>query len=105
MQIERSTQKIPRNVRMNQLAEAEKWVITIMENIAFANKVVNNARARYEFIATALNHLHKLEIRMRVFFDLGIIREVGFDAIIRIEADVERQLTGWLNKTYNECQQ
>lgn len=94
-QIEMSTQKVAREVRIVSIAEAKRWVEQIMENIAFANDAFETKERRIRFIRQAIAILQRLEIRVRIFFDLGFLREKGFAAIMNLEGSVMRQLEGW----------
>ena len=94
-QLDRSTQKATREVRITSIAEAKRWIESIMENIAFANEAFETKENRIRFIQQAITILHRLEIRVRIFLDLGHIKAKGFDAIINLEASVLRQLQGW----------
>lgn len=94
-QLERSTQKVPRDVRISNVAEVRRWIEQVMEYIAFANEAFETKENRLRFIRNAINVMHRIEIRVRIYFDLGFIKEKGFDAITNLEASVVRQLCGW----------
>lgn len=98
IQIQASTQKAPRNIRVNQLSVIENMLIDIMEHIAFANAALENPGERYRFISNAIGILHRVEIRVRILFDLNYIKKQGFNAIIKLESEVARQLNGWAQK-------
>ncbi|MBR4278894.1 MAG: four helix bundle protein [Clostridia bacterium] len=100
IQLERSTQKVPRNFRMHQLSQLQELVFGIMENIIWANKYQEEDKSsRHEFIMRSLRNLNFFEVRVRIYYDLHIIGKEGYAAIMRLEADVERQLNGWAEST------
>lgn len=94
-QLERSTQKVPREDRISSVVEVKRWIEQVMEYIAFANEAFETKENRLQFIRNAINVMHRIEIRVRIYFDLGHIKEKGFDAITNLEASVVRQLRGW----------
>ncbi len=94
-QLDQSTQKVAREVRITSIAEAKRWIESIMENIAFANEAFESKENRLQLIQQAIIILQRLEIRVRIFLDLGFIKKAGFDAIIDLEASALRQLQGW----------
>lgn len=102
LQITRSTQKCPVNLRRGRIAALEEGVLRIMDGIAFANDATD-IRSRLTFIGEARKQLREIEIEMRCVFDLGFLRKKGFAAIIRCEENVARQLAGWEKKTLSDA--
>ena len=101
-QLERSTQKVPTNIKRGSVAMIEEMIIGVMDNIAFANMSEKDKRTRLAFIQSAIETMQKVKIRVRTLHDLHFITKKGFDAIILAEENVVRQLAGWEKKTYSE---
>ena len=102
LQIVRSTQKCPVNLRRGRIAELEEGVLKIMDGIAFANDS-QDVRGRLAFIAEAQAKMRSIEVEMRCIFDLGFLRKRSFAAIIRCEDKVTRQLAGWEKRTLSDA--
>lgn len=98
MQLSLSTQKVPRTVKYTLVAEMTNKAIDIMVNIADANE--ENFGTREEFLTDALKTLAKIRIQVRCLYDLRYIAKKGLDSISSREADLERQLKGWLSNPY-----
>lgn len=96
IQIVRSTQKTPKDIRHDYVRDLNIMVMTIMEKIAFANHA---DELRVEFIDEALKILKTVKLRVRILKDLNFIKAKGFSAIIAKEESVAKQLQGWKNKT------
>ena len=88
-QLERSTQKVPREDRISSVVEVKRWIEQVMEYIAFANEPFESKENKVKFIRQALGTMR------RIYFDLGHVKKKGFDAIINLEASIVRQLQGW----------
>ena len=98
LQIVRSTQKCPVNLRRGRISALEDGVLNIMQGIAFANESTD-VRGRLEFIARAQGQMQTIKVEVRCIFDLGFLRKKSFAAIIRCEDKVSRQLAGWERRT------
>lgn len=96
IQIVRSTQKTPKDIRHDYVRDLNIMVMTIMEKIAFANHA---DELRVEFIDEALKILKTVKLRVRILKDLNYIKPKGFSAITAKEENVVKQLQGWKNKT------
>lgn len=96
MQLIKSTQKVPRDIRYTYIRDLQLMAMAIMEHIAFANE---KAEERISFLEKALSDLHKITIRIRIMKDLNHISTKGYSVVIRKEEELTRQLVGWLNKT------
>ena len=94
-QLERSTQKVPREDRISSVVEVKRWIEQVMEYIAFANEPFESKTNKVKFIRQVLGTMRRIEIRVRIYFDLGHVKKKGFDAIINLEASIVRQLQGW----------
>lgn len=98
MQLTLSTQKVPRTVKYTLVSEMTNRAIDIMVNIADANE--ENFGTRQEFLEDAMKNLSKIRIQVRCLYDLRYIAKKGLDSISSREADLERQLKGWLSNPY-----
>ena len=101
-QFERSTKKLPINIKRGAASEIEHWMIEVMEKISFANLSTENNGERLRFIQEASDVMKKIMIRVRVLHSLKMIPNTGFSAIINYEENASRQLAGWARKTYKE---
>jgi hypothetical protein len=101
IQFERSTQKVPINMKRGAISEVEHWLIEIMDTIAFANLSERDRQARLLYITEAARTLQKVKVRIRTLYDLNIITKKGFDALILLEGNVDKQLTGWERSIIN----
>ncbi len=98
-QIVKSTGKVPRFAKYSYVDPMIVSVYGIMEYISFAN---DTPEQRVQFIDTALAALNQLKIKVRVLRDLKFVTQKGYDAIIRDEENVTRQLNGWRKATLGE---
>ena len=98
-QIVKSTGKVPRVAKYSYVDPMIVSVYGIMEYISFAN---DTPEQRVQFIDTALAALNQLKIKVRVLRDLKFVTQKGYDAIIREEENVTRQLNGWRKTTLGE---
>lgn len=96
-----STQKMPRDIRIEYVTPMVVCIMSIMEYISFANEA-DTPKQRAEFIDKAICDLHRIQIRTRILFDCEMgFRQKGYDAVIAEEANLSRQLAGWKKKTLN----
>ncbi len=102
LQISRSTQKCPVELRRGRIAAMLEDALGIMDGIAFANESLD-VRGRLEFISSARQKLRTIEVGIRCIFDLGFLRRRSFAAIVRCEDNVARQLAGWEKKTLSDA--
>ena len=98
-QINLSTQKVPRATKYRYIDPIVVMVYGIMEYISFAN---DNAEQRVAFIDAALSNLAMLKVRVRIVYDMKYMKRKGYDAVIREEENVTRQLIGWRKQTLGE---
>ena len=103
LQINRSTQKCPIDLRRGRINAIKEKVLAIMASIAYANLAVES-RVRLRYIDEASQSLRELKVEIRCLFDLGYLRRKGFSAIIRHEENVARQLDGWQRSTVSNAQ-
>ena len=96
MQLMESTQKVPRDMRYTYIRDAILVGMGIMEHIAFANDDINQ---RISFLESSIEDVHSIMIKVRIMYDLHHISHKGYDAIIRIENELESQLVGWHKST------
>lgn len=96
MQLIKSTQKVPKDIRYTYVRDLQVMTMGIMEHIAYANE---KAEQRIAFLEKAQNDLHAITIRVRILKDLNHISTKGYSVIIRKEEELARQIAGWLNKT------
>lgn len=96
LQLTKSTQKVPRDIRITFVRDMQLKGMAIMRNIAFANYRI---KRRAEYLSSALEDLEGFQIDTRTLLDLGFIHEKGFAAIIRKEAETYTQLEAWRNST------
>ena len=99
VQLTKSTQKVPRDIRMGFFHDMQLKGMAIMKNIAFANY---RKEARAEYLQPALSELEDIQISARILLDLGFIHAKGFAAIIRKEAETYTQLEAWRNSTLKQ---
>ncbi len=95
-QIQESTRKLKRRDKYGYVDPMVLSVYRIMEYISFANERIED---RIAFIDKALEEMDHLRIKARVLLDMKYVKPSGYDAIIREEENVVRQLKGWRNKT------
>ena len=86
------------------IAKAEDSIISVMEHLSFADEAIADVTRRRVFIRQAIRIMKKTEIRVRILYDLHLIKKTGFSAIMLLEDDVTRQLQGWLNATEKEIE-
>ena len=104
LQLEASTKKLPINIKRGYLAKTEEAVISVLEHLAFADEAMADPRRRLAFIAAAQKIMRKVEIRVRIMYDLHYIKKSGLSALMLIEDDVMRQLAGWYLSTEKEIE-
>ena len=104
LQLERSTQKVPLNMKRGKIAEIEGKVFDLMCDISDANEQEKDKRARLEYISQAIKRLHKVKVMVRVLYDLNVITKKGFGAIVLAEENVARQLAGWEKSTISSAE-
>ena len=104
LQLEASTKKLPINIKRGYLAKTEEAVISVLEHLAFADEAMADPRRRLAFIAAAQKIMRKVEIRVRIMYDLHYIKKSGLSALMLIEDDVMRQLAGWYISTEKEIE-
>lgn len=98
-QLKRSTQKVPVNDKRGTIADVERNIVNLMRISVKANRCVNNAEARANFIRSAQDIILDIELDVRIMFDLGIIKPKGFAQLMRIEDDISGQLYSWMRST------
>lgn len=98
-QVLSSSHKATKNLKIALVDKIEANLISVLENIAFANKSVDNTEKRIDFIDAAIKIMEKVEVRVRILYDLGGIKKSGLTSIIFLEDDVMRQLIGWKNSS------
>lgn len=98
LQIHRSTQKCPIDLRRGRIVAIKEKVLKIMAGITYAYLAVES-RVRLHFIDETRQTLRDVEIEVRCIFDLGFLRRKSFAAIMRCEDSIARQLDGWERKT------
>lgn len=103
-QFEQSTKKTPINIKRGSVAWVEDLLISMLDDISFANSAESDPRGRIDYINEAMGKLGKVEVRMRTLLDLHIIHQKGYDAIIREESDAMRQLKGWARNTFTNIE-
>ena len=104
LQLEASTKKLPINIKRGYLAKTEEAVISVLEHLAFADEAMADPRRRLAFIAAAQKIMRKVEIRVRIMYDLHYIKKSGLSALMLLEDDVMRQLAGWYLSTEKEIE-
>ena len=104
LQLEASTKKLPINIKRGYLAKTEEAVISVLEHLAFADEAMADPRRRLAFISAAQKIMRKVEIRVRIMYDLHYIKKSGLSALMLIEDDVMRQLAGWYISTEKEIE-
>ena len=104
LQLEASTKKLPINIKRGYLAKTEEAVISVLEHLAFADEAMADPRRRLAFIAAAQKIMRKVEIRVRIMYDLHYIKKSGLSALMLIEDDVMRHLAGWYLSTEKEIE-
>lgn len=97
-QFDDSTKKVPKSVKHGYVRDMHNQLITIVTMVAFANEF-NSVRAAK--LKKAIDFMSEFKIRIRVLLDLHYITKKGFAAIVRLEEDAIRQLTGWYNSIDN----
>ena len=101
-QFEMSTRKAPVNIKRGIIARVEESLVSVLEHLAFADRMMADPRARLAYIKAAMRIMQKTEVRVRILYDLHFIKKSGLSAIMLLEDDVMRQLQGWHNKTEKE---
>lgn len=97
-QLHLSSKHLPVWAKKHKLQECLDAAFDIMYFVAFANKA-HTAEERAEWLEKAIETLEQMEVKVRILHDLGYITASGFGAIIKYEANVAKQLEGWLKKT------
>lgn len=93
----KSTRKLPINIKRGPIAEAELWMIELLEGICFADDCGENEKEqKLALIRKCEDLIYKIMIRVRTLRNLNLIPISGFSALIRIEKSVNCQLDGWL---------
>ena len=103
LQIHRSTQKVPVDIRRGRVADIKEKVLKLLDSIAYANEA-KDKRSRLDYIDGARAILREVTIEIRCVFDLGLLRRKSFAAIMRYEDNVARQLAGWEKKTLSDAE-
>ena len=104
LQLEESTRKLPINIKRGYLAKTEESIISVLEHLAFADDAVDDPNRRLAFIKAAQKIMRKVQVRVRIMYDLHYIKKSGLSAIMMLEDDVMRQLAGWRNSTEKEIE-
>ena len=103
-QFELSTRKVPINIKRGIIAKTEEALISVLEHLSFADEALADLKRRRAFILASMKVMRKVEIRVRILYDLHLIQKSGYSAISLLEDDVMRQLQGWLNATEKEIE-
>ena len=99
-----STKKAPINTKRGLIARTEDALISVMEHIAFADEMLAHPETRAAYLKAAIRIMRKVEIRVRILYDLHFIKKSGFAALMLLEDDIMRQLQGWYNATQKELE-
>lgn len=93
-QLTNSTQKTPNFIKIGILKDTQTDII----NIIYYIQQAANSKDKQEFIKQAYTLSKKVQINIRIFYDLGFMSKGGFAATSSLSEDLVRQLYGWLNK-------
>ncbi len=101
-QFEKSTMKVPINIKRGAISQVEQWLIEMLDLVTFANNSSGDKYKRVNIVQDCSILLDKVKIRVRTLHSLGFIPKTGFSAVIELEDSVARQLAGWSRKTLKE---
>jgi len=99
-----STKKAPINMKRGYIARTEDAIVSVLEHLAFADQMLAFPESRLSFLKAAIRTMRKVEVRVRILYDLHFIKKSGFSALMMLEDDVMRQLQGWYNSTEKEIE-
>lgn len=98
-QLIQSTQKVPRDIKFTYVRDAILVAMRIMEYTAFANETLEQ---RATYLQMAINDVHAVMIKVRIMYDLRHISRKGYNAITKLEGQLESQLVGWHKSTLEQ---
>ena len=101
-QLMMSTQKAERTIKYGMVAETENMIMSVMVDIAFADKYDIKPDARVGFITSAQMRMDEVKVRIRVLYDTRAMKKSGFSALTDLERDVDAQLEFWRSSTLAE---
>ena len=94
-----STAKADRVLRYGIVADTANLILSVMTDIAFADKYDIATEDRVSFISTAQVKMDEVKVRIRVIKDAQAIKTTGFSACTHLEKDVDYQLERWRETT------
>ena len=94
-----STAKADRVLRYGIVADTANLILSVMTDIAFADKYDIAPEDRVSFISTAQVKMDEVKVRIRVIKDARAIKTTGFSACTNLEKDVDYQLERWRETT------
>lgn len=101
-QFEKSTQKVPINIRRGPVFQIENWLLEMLDNIQMAHE--SELESRLVFIRENIRLLRKVKMKVRTLQWLRIIHDKAYAAIIREEENVAAQLAGWEKSIVRELE-
>jgi hypothetical protein len=99
-----STRKSPISVKRGAMARVEDSIIRMMVQLSFADEAESRPGERLVIIRDVIAGMREVMAYVRALYDLRLVKKSGFSALITLEDNIMRQLTGWLNKTTLEIE-
>lgn len=96
VQLLASSAKASRVLRYGLVADTANLILSVMKDIAFADKYDIRPEDRVAYITTARVKMDEVKVNVRVLYDSHAIRKTGFSALMDIEYNVDYQLERWL---------
>ena len=96
VQLLASSAKASRVLRYGLVADTANLILSVMKDIAFADKYDIRPEDRVAYITTARVKMDEVKVNVRVLYDAHAIRKPGFSALMDIEYNVDYQLERWL---------
>lgn len=94
VQFDKSTQKVPRHIRITECAKINYLMADVLHCISDAQDDISR---RAEILAKGMSSLRKVELMVRMLYDRKMLKLTGYSAIILREDNTMRQMVGWRN--------